>query len=96
MSIQQQIDVMQMASIGKPIEFRGLSNRGSGSWISNPDPKWNWESFEYRVKPEPREFWVNIYDRDAIDNIAHLSKENADRAAGAARVKCILVREVIE
>jgi hypothetical protein len=50
------IAVMQAAVDGKQIEWReALSRQG---WRPATEPWWNWSEFEYRVKPEPREWWI--------------------------------------
>jgi hypothetical protein len=48
----------------------------------------------YRIKPEPREFWVNVYPH-GVDNIIHYTKVDADNWAANDREECIKVREVI-
>ena len=62
--------------------------------------KWlTWESYsfdsksEYRIKPNPREWWVNVYDKGSV---IHETKESA--RSGSAHTKCelIKVREVLD
>lgn len=50
----------------------------------------------YRVKPEPRTFWINNYP-DGYSQV-HLSKQLADLAdisAAHSRIECIQLKEVI-
>ncbi len=49
-------------------------------------------SYDLRVKPEPRSWWINIYP--GISSIhAHRSKSEADHDAGPERTECIQVWE---
>ena len=53
MTTQEKIEVMQGFEEGKVIEF---SEVGQNKWRKYPQkqivPSWNWERFEYRIKPE--------------------------------------------
>jgi len=91
---EQQIAVMQASLQGKTIEFRRRHWVGGKpqTWVVNSDPKWNWESFEYRVQSQPREFWVNVYP-DGMQ-IAHNNRACADAEADHSRTECVHVREV--
>lgn len=53
-----------------------------------------WNTYEYRVNPKPREFWLNLY-KD-FDPDLRLSRDEADKAAMQTRIDCILVREVLK
>jgi len=61
--------------------------------------------FEYRIKPKPRELWVNIYDqKDGDERIfVHYSKESATAKGlpckenpGCGLPSTIKVREVLD
>lgn len=45
------ISVMQACEEGKKIEYRTWG--GSDWWIAER-PLWNWNNYEYRIKPEPK------------------------------------------
>jgi hypothetical protein len=63
------------------VQFRGHE---SSLWLDLlPNPGWNFEKFEYRIKPKPREGWVSL--------LAIHEEVNACRNAG-----CIHVIEVID
>lgn len=47
----------------------------------------------FRIKPEPREWWANIY-RVTLPTL-HETRQSADLVS-ATRIDCIKVREVIE
>ena len=42
---------------GKPVQYRALGNT---VWhdIYTTESSWAWHLFEYRIKPEPREWWM--------------------------------------
>jgi hypothetical protein len=44
-------DVMKAAAEGKPIQCR---MRMGGGWLDTRHPQWDWFSYEYRVKLEPK------------------------------------------
>jgi len=53
------IEVMQAYADGAEVEFRRKSIGGIWDTCS---PCWNWDTLEYRIKPKPREIWVNAVD----------------------------------
>ena len=89
MSNQEIIDVVQADKNGREIEFR---YGDEGSWHHRGSPIWDFITYDYRVKPEPLEFWVNVYNefRDAFDTE---DEANAERCCGV--LKTIKVREVL-
>lgn len=91
MTPDQIIEVVTAFKNGKKIESR---NKVIGGWTdSNPD--WNFFCFDYRVKPEPIELWVNVYN-PPFYNVAYSSKEKALHHASQDCVrKAVLFREVI-
>lgn len=60
-------------------------------------PEWDWLVAEYRVKPEPREWFANLYKESECTPVAilHSSKSNAEREHGRGRSELIHVREVL-
>lgn len=55
MTIDEMIAVLTAAKEGKKIQSK-RNNRAE--WYENTCPVWNFEGFDYRVKPEPREWWI--------------------------------------
>ena len=51
---EEKIEIMQAYVDGRDIEFRSKKNiRGEWSEIpSGRNPHWNWEVFDYRLKPK--------------------------------------------
>ena len=56
------IAVMQAFVEGQEIECKA---KQGGAWIDS-FASWNFEELYYRVKPKPREFWVNTRNQRAI------------------------------
>ena len=66
----EKIEVMQAFERGEEIQVEC-----GNSWARVSDPKWNWDAFDYRIKPKAREFWItphepspNVAARLAIDH----------------------------
>lgn len=91
MSNQEIIDVVQAAEDGKTIERRYQGDRGE-DWAVCQRPLWHFNAYDYRVKPELLEFWVNVYKTGP--SVGYDSKQHAIDASGEGRLKTIKVREV--
>jgi hypothetical protein len=110
MDIDSMIAVLQAAKEGKPIEVRG---NGSATWNSligiicphetwshscNEPPMFNFGIYDYRVKPEPREWWIVQSKIEENFNV-HAFRDLRDAEnynLGYWGKKPIKVREVIE
>lgn len=93
------IAVMQAYVDGKTIE---RLHKDSKVWLTEAPAEapertaWDWNNHTYRIKQEPREWWINKYDDDT-DCFIYNTKERADRGAFAgSNRECIHVREIIE
>lgn len=86
------IEVMQAFVDGKPCEWKF---EHIGPWDRVFRPTWDWHKHDYRIKPEPKEIWVNEYDDGSAS--AYNSEDKALYAYndGATR-KAVRYREVIE
>lgn len=63
MTIDEMIAVLQAAKAGKQIEAR--PHDMSQTWFTviwTPENRWQFDKFDYRVKPEPREGWIHPND----------------------------------
>lgn len=102
-SIQEQLAILQALADGHAIEWRQKKPNGtSGDW---EERQWklcnfselNFQSFEYRIKPEkqkPKEIWVNEYEKR---NYGYSSKAGALAQANSDAIrKAVLYREVVE
>lgn len=89
---------------GKTIQYRRINRT---DWLDLKGTEINIEytnnqGCEFRIKPEPREFWVNVYkpalgEDGPIDNITiYPTKTEADRGAHSSRLECIKVKEVLD
>lgn len=96
--IDHMIAVMQAAKEGKAIQRRHRTYRDmDGFWNDADSQRWNWSTFDYRVKPaEPRKVWVNMYGNRM--GFAYASREQADANADAGiyRVECVEFVEVVK
>ena len=91
------IKVMQAALDGKEIESY-VMHCPRIDWILDPSPEFNWEKRDYRIKPEPLELWVNVYEDFTSSPYANIdaAKRGRGKCADLTFVKTIKVREVIE
>jgi hypothetical protein len=53
---REKLAVMQAFLDGQPIQCK-LATLSDPNW-TDCDPMWNWGTYDYRVKPEPRDIWV--------------------------------------
>ena len=53
MDTRSKIAVMQASEEGKAIEYNAINN-GSRIWSPVFNPVWDWKTYVYRVKPEPK------------------------------------------
>ena len=83
MTIDEQIAVLQAAKAGKVIEFkvRDSANAGWSRWCSE---HFDFIGYEYRIKREPREFWVYQDERRSISGYPLTKREpsEAQKRAG--------------
>lgn len=99
MNINEMIEILQAYKEGENIQAKYKG--GSSFWgvIDNP-PTWNFEEYDFRVKPEPREFYVNLYGGSDIH--ISLTEDDAEKGktgmSGRVRtdVETIRVREVLD
>lgn len=86
---------------GKEIQYRLIQiNKTWSPWITyttveNSDPAFDNELSQWRIKPEVKEGWINIYPPkgDRMDHIrsGYISKADADNAAAPTRIACIKI-----
>ncbi len=81
------IKVMQAYVDGTEIECK----TGMDEWLSGVEPAWDFLHGQYRIKPKPREFWI---DTVATEH-SHLKafEQEPDRSDNWPYIK---VREVLE
>jgi len=81
------IEVMQAYVDGKVVEYFAFD-----AWFPVNQPGWSFNDTKYRIKPEPREYWVNVYPGGIY---VYKSKEDADLYCSVNRSECIRVREIL-
>jgi hypothetical protein len=91
------IKVMQAWADGEKIEalWRHCLTEG---WRSDPEPSWNFQVYEYRIKPEPIEFDVVL---NKFNEVVYLKNGSKIDRFGVPDVdtksmRQIKVREVLE
>lgn len=92
--------VLQAWADGKEIQVRDKTS-GFNTWHGfSPSEQtgadFENDNLEWRVKPEPRRWWVNIYDSGYSVGLVHNTKEQADQYGGKRERECIEVVEVIK
>ena len=60
---KQHMDVMQAFIDGKEIEYRLFTPTNSMLWRISQTPMWNFDKYEYRIKPSEPEYVYPIYKR---------------------------------
>ena len=94
MKPEKMIDVIQGHIDGKVVQYKHM-----GVWKKIAfEPKcWDFEDLEYRIKPGPREFYLNLYEKSF--SCVHDSLDNANNASYGSEddlIETIKVIEVIE
>ena len=90
MTHDEMIAVIQAHKEGKEVEWRPT---GAERWRL-ATPLWDFDTCEYRIKPEPKTIWVNEYDDDGY---IYNNEQNAKRsAAGHALRVAVEYQEVVK
>ena len=88
--VKKLLPVFKAFSEGKDVQFRNPEGRVNSGWI-NDDEMNHFEIYEYRIKPEPREFWVALNSNGSIFYCSHDFNDSNDET-----VETIKVREVLD
>ena len=93
MTLNEMIDVLEAKKRGEIIQRQWKCC--IVPWSDDDDPLWNFEQCNYRVKPKPREWWINEYESGSgLDRYA--TKAEATARAAPGRLRCVHVIEVID
>lgn len=98
MTHDEMIAVIQAHKDGKQVQHRRKLGRPENQWgDSLVGPGWNFAEYDYRVKPEPREWWLLEFP-DGTTSVSLKTRDEAIEAQNysAFRCKATLVREVLE
>jgi hypothetical protein len=81
------LPIIQAFALGKVIEFRTANN---SEWLVVKMPTWL-DNCDYRIKPEKKKAWVNVYNWKMVPCSYDISstKEQADNRASPSRIACI-------
>ena len=82
-------EIKQAYADGKPIQYKY-----NDAWLDSNAPDFIELPECYRVKPEPRVWWMNVY-KDGY-GAAHRTSSDANNAANSSRVACVKVMECHE
>lgn len=74
------IAVIKAAHEGKKIECRPIGS--TEAWKMDENPAWDFAKLRYRVKPEPRDFWVIRRVNAAGVESSHGAVSSEDKAQG--------------
>lgn len=69
MNTKEKIEVMQAWVNKKPIQFRVHGCADYHDWCECDEPVWDWNSNDYRIKPEPLTRWVVIQPKGMIHSM---------------------------
>ena len=89
-SLQKRTEIQQACLDGKVIRLKSYENDAWFDCIE--EPEFDWFQYDYEVKQEPLELWVNIYDFKAV---GYKDKKKATDDFGSA-LKTIKMREVVD
>lgn len=84
------LPLVQALAEGRVIQWVSME----GKWVDGVNISFEWEPSHYRIKPEPREIWVNRFP-DGHEGLTWYETEEAANRAYVAAVQ-VRYREVIE
>mgnify|MGYP001432822913 CR=1 FL=1 len=61
-TLKEKIEVMQACLAGKEIEYFGSTK----TWTIATHPCWDWEDFDYRIKPENKQVPYDFSDAESL------------------------------
>lgn len=91
---KRRAEIMLAFAEGAKVEVREITE-ADNKWRPTNSPAWDWYRGDYRIKKEPRMFYINAYP-DGSYSQAQPDRDTADQLAGYRRTECIKVVEVFE
>ncbi len=85
------LPIIAAFSEGKEIQCEGMS---CGKWVTPLEPNFSPE-LKWRIKPEPREFWVNEYASGVVRWYDTPNEADQNRRGAGDFLRTIHFREVI-
>lgn len=98
MTIDEMIAVLQAAKAGKAIQCKGKRDKEWSDITPFENATWDFNLADYRVKPEPREWWLHSYAGKSSPRpfgALYFTKEDAYSASNGNADEIIKVREVL-
>ena len=94
-TLKERTEIQQAYLDGASIEYNDVRNDESWSCCYG-EPSFVWVNYDYRIKPEPMEIWVNIYGDGS--HAGYNEKDRAKTLALREDVKRVAVKfiEVID
>lgn len=93
-TLKEKIEVMQAALDGEKIEQQHFTE---DRWVNVAgNISWNWNAMDYRIKPKPLEFWVNVYDDGEKRYFNNKDESTLDVGGRKGFVKTVKACEVTE
>jgi hypothetical protein len=92
------LPIIQAFAEGKIVQARQIG----GEWLNIYDPYFGYpanDKIEYRIKPEPLECWVNVYEDGGIGVYETEEEANVHASIGGSHrpdVKVVHMREVTD
>ena len=65
-TLKERIEIMQACLDGKEIEYISTTRYGGELWSKSSNHNFNWDVYDYRIKPEPMVLWINTEESDHI------------------------------
>jgi hypothetical protein len=89
--------VLMAYADGETIQCRMRNDGGlrEAKWCDTESPLWNFYEFDFRVKPAPREVWVNEYDK-GLAQTTHPTKKDAIRCSVLGRMDTVKFVEAVK
>lgn len=87
----KQAAAVMIASETKNIQERYRHGKSDDGWVDCPEPDWDWDSFEFRIAPEPLDFERATNALKHIrDIVAEKDANGEDIEIGSTAMKSIL------
>lgn len=105
MTIPEMINVMKACEEGKTIQ---CSYRGENAWIGAANPIWDWDKYDYRIKPEPKyvpydnisevdkDKWIKSKSNDILSRIMALDARDSDSSVELRHYGWCSLKELFE
>ena len=77
MELKEMIKVMQHYENGGEIEIR-LKNNNRDNWRPTNNPSWNWNIYDYRIKPEKQKVTIEKWLIKDVNNGEYFIMESSE------------------